>query len=60
MDDATAQYWALAFCSPGFEACDVLRGEVVSHSPNPQPGGTGLCIYEPRKQGGQDIPLDFG
>jgi len=43
--DATAHYWVLAFCSSGFEACDILRGEVVSHSPNPQPGGTGLCMY---------------
>jgi len=56
--NATAQYWVLASCSPGFEACDVLRGD-VSHSPNPQPGVTGLCIYVPRKLGAPDIPLGF-
>jgi hypothetical protein len=58
--DATAHYWAIAFCSPAFETFDVLWGEVVSHSPNPQPGGTVLCINDPRKQGGPDIPLGFG
>jgi len=45
----TAQYQALAFCSSGFETCDVLRGVVHNTSPNPQSGGLGLHIYDPQK-----------
>jgi hypothetical protein len=29
-----------------------LQGRVVSPTPNPHPGGPGLCIYIPRRQGG--------
>jgi len=43
-------------CS-GFETRCVLRREVVSHSPKPQPGALGLCIYDPRRQDGTDISL---
>jgi hypothetical protein len=52
---ATAQYWVLA--SSGFETFDVLQGEAVSHSPNPQPGGQGLCVYDFWIQSGPDIAL---
>jgi hypothetical protein len=29
-----------------------LQGKVVSPTPNPHPGGPGLCIYIPQRQGG--------
>jgi hypothetical protein len=29
-----------------------LHGRVVSPTPNPHPGGPGLCIYIPQRQGG--------
>jgi hypothetical protein len=29
-----------------------LQGRVVSPTPNPHPGGPGLCIYIPQRQGG--------
>jgi hypothetical protein len=29
-----------------------LQGRVVSPAPNPHPGGPGLCIYIPQRQGG--------
>jgi len=29
-----------------------LQGRVLSHTPNPHPGGPGLCIYIPQRQGG--------
>jgi hypothetical protein len=29
-----------------------LQGRVVSPTPNPHPGGLGLCIYIPQRQGG--------
>jgi hypothetical protein len=29
-----------------------LQGRVVSPMPNPHPGGPGLCIYIPQRQGG--------
>jgi hypothetical protein len=29
-----------------------LQGRVVSPVPNPHPGGPGLCIYIPQRQGG--------
>ena len=54
-----AQYWVLASCLLGFGTCDV-RGEVVSHSPNPQPLGPGLCFYDPQRQEGPDITLGVG
>jgi hypothetical protein len=28
-----------------------LQGRVVSSKPNPHPGGPGLCIYIPQRQG---------
>jgi hypothetical protein len=28
-----------------------LQGRVVSPTPNPHPGGPGLCIYIPQRQG---------
>jgi hypothetical protein len=29
-----------------------LQGRVVGPTPNPHPGGRGLCIYIPQMQGG--------
>jgi hypothetical protein len=29
-----------------------LKGRIVSPTPNPHPGGPGLCIYIPQRQGG--------
>jgi hypothetical protein len=40
----------------GFSTIVVLWDEVVSPMPNPQPGGPGLRIYDPRRQGGPVIP----
>jgi len=37
-----------------------LQGGVVSPRPNPPPGGPGLCIYNPQRQGGPVIPPDAG
>jgi hypothetical protein len=34
-----------------------LQGMVVNPTPNPHPGGPGLCIYIPQRQGGPVIPL---
>jgi hypothetical protein len=53
----TAQYRALAFCSSGFETCDVLRGGVGNPSSNPQSGGPGLHIYDPQKTGWPNYTL---
>jgi hypothetical protein len=44
----------------GFVTITVLRGWIVSPEPNPQPGGPGLRIYDPRRQGGPAIPPDTG
>jgi len=52
LNGATDQFRASISWSSGFEAREVLLGEVVSHSPNPQRGGLGLCIYDPQRQGG--------
>jgi hypothetical protein len=35
----------------GFLTITFLRGWIVSPAPNPQPGGPGLRIYDPRGQG---------
>jgi hypothetical protein len=35
-----------------------LQGGVVSPTPNPHPGGPGLCIYIPQRQGGNQIKED--
>jgi hypothetical protein len=40
----------------GFLTVDFFRGGVVSPTPNPQPGGPGLHIYIPWRQGGPVIP----
>jgi hypothetical protein len=45
---ATTQCWTLTSCSD-FETRGVLRREVFSPSPKPQPGELGLCIYDPRR-----------
>jgi hypothetical protein len=44
----------------GFVTITFLRDWIVSPAPNPQPGGPDLRIYDPRRQGGQDIPPDTG
>jgi hypothetical protein len=36
----------------GFSTILFLQGRVVSPTPNPHPGGPGLCIYIPQRQGG--------
>jgi hypothetical protein len=36
----------------GLSTIFFLQGRVVSPTPNPHPGGTGLCIYIPQTQGG--------
>jgi hypothetical protein len=36
----------------GFITVTFLQGWIVSQVPNPQPGGPGLHIYDPRRQGG--------
>jgi hypothetical protein len=43
-----------------FSTIVVLRDGVVSPMPNPQPGGPGLRIYDPRRQGGPVIPPGTG
>jgi hypothetical protein len=44
----------------GFLNNDLLQGWIVSPAPNPQPGGPGLRIYDPRRQGGPAIPPGTG
>jgi hypothetical protein len=44
----------------GFVTVTFLRGWIVSPAPNPQPGGPGLRIYDPRRQGGPAIPPGTG
>jgi len=39
---------------------DILLGEAVNPSPNPQPVGSGLRIYDPRKRGGPSMLLAIG
>jgi hypothetical protein len=36
----------------GFSTIFFLQGRVVSPTPNLHPGGPGLCIYIPQRQGG--------
>jgi hypothetical protein len=48
----------LPFC--GFVTITVSQGWIVSPAPNPQPGGPGLCIYDPRGQGGPATPPGTG
>jgi hypothetical protein len=40
----------------GFVTITFLHGWIVSPAPNPEPGGPGLRIYDPRRQGGTAIP----
>jgi hypothetical protein len=51
-----------ALASPfwGFVTINFLRVWIVSPAPNPQPGGPGLRIYDPRRQGGPAIPPGTG
>jgi hypothetical protein len=46
----------------GFVTITFLQGWIVSPAPtpNPQPGGPGLRIYDPRRQGGPAIPQGTG
>jgi hypothetical protein len=44
----------------GFLTMTFLRGWIVSPVPNPQPGGPGLRIYDPRGQGGPATPPGTG
>jgi hypothetical protein len=44
----------------GFVTITFLRVWIVGPAPNPQPGGPGLSIYDPRRQGGQAIPQALG
>jgi hypothetical protein len=44
----------------GFLTFSFFWGGVVSPIPNPQPGGPGLQIYIPQRQGGPAIRLDTG
>jgi hypothetical protein len=41
---------------PGLLTITFLRGWIVSPAPNPQPGGPGLRIHDPRRQGVPAIP----
>jgi len=56
---STAQYRSLISFSSGFETCEVLRGKVVSPSPNTQPGESGLRIHGPREKSDPAIPLEI-
>jgi hypothetical protein len=40
----------------GFVTVTFVQGWIVSPAPNPQPGGPGLRIYDPRRQGDPAIP----
>jgi hypothetical protein len=51
---------ALAYSFLGFLTVTFLRGWVVSPAPNPQPGGPGHRIYDPRGQGGPAVPPGTG
>jgi hypothetical protein len=44
----------------GFVTINILRGWIVSPAANPEPGGPGLRIYDPRRQGGPAIPPGSG
>jgi hypothetical protein len=54
--DFTAPSRVLASPVWGFLTITYLQGWIVSPAPNPQPGGLGLRIYDPRRQGGPAIP----
>jgi hypothetical protein len=44
----------------GFITVTLLQGWIVSPAPNPQPGGPGLRIYDPRRQGGPAVTPGTG
>jgi hypothetical protein len=44
----------------GFVTITFLQGWIVTPAPNPQPGGPGLCIYDPRRQGDPAVPPGTG
>jgi hypothetical protein len=44
----------------GFITLTFLQGWIVSPASNPQPGGSGLRIYDLRRQGGTAIPPGIG
>jgi hypothetical protein len=44
----------------GFVTKTFLQGWIVSPASNPQPGGPGLRIYDPRRQGDPPIPPGTG
>jgi hypothetical protein len=44
----------------GFVTITFLQGWIVTPAPNLQPGGPGLHIYDPRRQGGPAIPPGTG
>jgi hypothetical protein len=44
----------------GFLTITFLQGWIVTPASNPQPGGPGLRIYDPRRQGGPAIPPGTG
>jgi hypothetical protein len=44
----------------GFVTVTSLQGWIVSLTPNPQPGGPGLRIYDPQRQGGPAVPPGVG
>jgi hypothetical protein len=44
----------------GFVTVTFLQGWIASPAPNPQPGGQGLRIYDPRRQGDPAIPPGTG
>jgi hypothetical protein len=48
----------LPFCV--FVTMTFLQGWIISPAPNPQPGGPGLRICDPRRQGGPAIPPGTG
>jgi hypothetical protein len=39
-----------------FVTVTFLRGWIVGPTPNPQPGGPGFRIYDPRRQGDPAVP----
>jgi hypothetical protein len=44
----------------GFVTISFLQGWIFSPAPNPQPGGTGLRIYDPWRKGGPAVPPGTG
>jgi hypothetical protein len=44
----------------GFVTVTSLQGWIFSPVPNPQPGGPGIRIYDPQRQGGPAVPPGTG